>query len=81
MWSFCLGVQGEQFPSLLSQNLIKLIPEPDKLKMIAEMKEDYDELAEPEQFAVVVSELLLPLEKSKGQAYFSEKKLLNMTCT
>uniref|UniRef100_A0A670IHX7 Diaphanous related formin 1 n=1 Tax=Podarcis muralis TaxID=64176 RepID=A0A670IHX7_PODMU len=39
----------------LVQNLIKLIPEPDKLKMIAEMKEDYDELAEPEQFAVVIS--------------------------
>lgn len=33
------------------------MPEPDKLKMIAEMKEDYNELAEPEQFGVVVSAL------------------------
>nr|XP_034959433.1 protein diaphanous homolog 1 isoform X3 [Zootoca vivipara] len=39
----------------LVQNLIKLIPEPDKLKMIAELKEEYDELAEPEQFGVVIS--------------------------
>ncbi|XP_062986128.1 protein diaphanous homolog 1 [Elgaria multicarinata webbii] len=37
------------------QNLIKLMPEPDKLKMIAELKEEYGELAEPEQFGVVIS--------------------------
>ncbi|XP_015266616.1 PREDICTED: protein diaphanous homolog 1 [Gekko japonicus] len=37
------------------QNLIKLMPEPDKLKMIAELKEEYNELAEPEQFGVVIS--------------------------
>ncbi|KAJ6655472.1 hypothetical protein lerEdw1_005173 [Lerista edwardsae] len=37
------------------QNLLKLMPEPDKLKMIAEMKEEYNELAEPEQFGVVIS--------------------------
>ncbi|KAJ7338062.1 hypothetical protein JRQ81_010594 [Phrynocephalus forsythii] len=37
------------------QNLIKLMPEPDKLKMIAELKEEYSELAEPEQFGVVIS--------------------------
>lgn len=37
------------------QNLLKLMPEPDKLKMIAELKEEYSELAEPEQFGVVIS--------------------------
>ncbi|XP_060109936.1 LOW QUALITY PROTEIN: protein diaphanous homolog 1 [Heteronotia binoei] len=37
------------------QNLIKLMPEPDKLKMIAELKEEYSELAESEQFGVVIS--------------------------
>uniref|UniRef100_A0A8D0E4N6 Diaphanous related formin 1 n=1 Tax=Salvator merianae TaxID=96440 RepID=A0A8D0E4N6_SALMN len=37
------------------QNLIKLMPEPDKLKLIVELKEEYDELAEPEQFGVVIS--------------------------
>nr|XP_008107214.1 PREDICTED: protein diaphanous homolog 1 isoform X2 [Anolis carolinensis] len=37
------------------QNLIKLMPEPDKLKMIAELKGDYAELPEPEQFGVVIS--------------------------
>ncbi|KAL8194406.1 UNVERIFIED_CONTAM: Protein diaphanous 1 [Gekko kuhli] len=37
------------------QNLIKLMPEPDKLKMIAELKGEYNELAEPEQFGVVIS--------------------------
>ncbi|XP_042317758.1 LOW QUALITY PROTEIN: protein diaphanous homolog 1 [Sceloporus undulatus] len=37
------------------QNLIKLMPEPDKLKMIAELKDEYAELPEPEQFGVVIS--------------------------
>uniref|UniRef100_A0A8D2LK38 Diaphanous related formin 1 n=1 Tax=Varanus komodoensis TaxID=61221 RepID=A0A8D2LK38_VARKO len=37
------------------QNLLKLMPEPDKLKMIADLKGEYDELAEPEQFGVVIS--------------------------
>ncbi|XP_013926291.1 PREDICTED: protein diaphanous homolog 1 [Thamnophis sirtalis] len=37
------------------QNLIKLMPEPDKLKMIAGLKEEYNELAEPEQFGIVIS--------------------------
>uniref|UniRef100_A0A8C5RBN7 Diaphanous related formin 1 n=1 Tax=Laticauda laticaudata TaxID=8630 RepID=A0A8C5RBN7_LATLA len=38
------------------QNLIKLMPEPDKLKMIAGLKEEYNELAESEQFGIVVSD-------------------------
>ncbi|KAM6455387.1 protein diaphanous homolog 1 isoform 1-T1 [Liasis olivaceus] len=37
------------------QNLIKLMPEPDKLKMIAGLEEEYNELAEPEQFGIVIS--------------------------
>ncbi|XP_058030578.1 protein diaphanous homolog 1 isoform X2 [Ahaetulla prasina] len=44
------------------QNLIKLMPEPDKLKMIAGLKEEYNELAESEQFGIVISSVshLLP---------------------
>uniref|UniRef100_A0A670ZG87 Diaphanous related formin 1 n=2 Tax=Pseudonaja textilis TaxID=8673 RepID=A0A670ZG87_PSETE len=37
------------------QNLIKLMPEADKLKMIAGLKEEYNELAESEQFGIVIS--------------------------
>ncbi|XP_070602999.1 protein diaphanous homolog 1 isoform X2 [Erythrolamprus reginae] len=44
------------------QNLIKLMPEPDKLKLIAGLKEEYNELAESEQFGIVISSVsrLLP---------------------
>lgn len=38
------------------QNLIKQMPEPEQLKMLSELKEEYDDLAESEQFGVVVSE-------------------------
>lgn len=40
----------------LFQNLIKQMPEPEQLKMLSELKDEYDELAESEQFGVVVSE-------------------------
>lgn len=39
----------------LFQNLIKQMPEPEQLKMLSELKEEYDDLAESEQFGVVVS--------------------------
>lgn len=38
------------------QNLIKQMPEPEQLKMLSELKDEYDDLAESEQFGVVVSE-------------------------
>ncbi|NWI13922.1 DIAP1 protein, partial [Crypturellus soui] len=37
------------------QNLIKQMPEPEQLKMLAELKDEYNDLAEPEQFGVVIS--------------------------
>ena len=40
----------------LFQNLIKQMPEPEQLKMLSELKDEYDDLAESEQFGVVVSE-------------------------
>nr|XP_033948024.1 protein diaphanous homolog 1-like isoform X1 [Pseudochaenichthys georgianus] len=37
------------------QNLVKLLPEAEQLKVLGEMKEEYDDLAESEQFGVVMS--------------------------
>ncbi|XP_027697756.1 protein diaphanous homolog 1 isoform X2 [Vombatus ursinus] len=36
------------------QNLIKQMPEPEQLKMLSELKNEYDDLAESEQFGVVM---------------------------
>ncbi|KAM4875314.1 protein diaphanous homolog 1 [Thomomys bottae] len=36
------------------QNLIKQMPEPEQLKMLSELKDEYDDLAESEQFGVVM---------------------------
>lgn len=51
-------------PSLF-QNLIKQMPEPEQLKMLSELKDEYDDLAESEQFGVVVS-------KACGNKLFSD---------
>lgn len=48
----------------LPQNLIKQMPEPEQLKMLSELRDEYNELAESEQFGVVVS--ALPLESETG---------------
>lgn len=45
--------EGNLTPGLLAQ-LIKCIPEPEVLKKLAALKDCYADLAEPEQFAVVV---------------------------
>ncbi|XP_043377265.1 protein diaphanous homolog 1 isoform X2 [Chelonia mydas] len=39
----------------LVQNLIKQMPEPEQLKMLSELRDEYNELAESEQFGVVIS--------------------------
>ncbi|CAO2593829.1 Protein diaphanous homolog 1 [Lemmus lemmus] len=36
------------------QNLIKQMPEPEQLRMLSELKDEYDDLAESEQFGVVM---------------------------
>ncbi|KAH0618159.1 hypothetical protein JD844_017145 [Phrynosoma platyrhinos] len=53
--SAILEVNEAVLTESMVQNLIKLMPEPDKLKMIAELKDEYAELPEPEQFGVVIS--------------------------
>lgn len=46
------------------------MPEPDKLKMIAGLKEEYNELAESEQFGIVVSDY--PLQKRNNISFRKE---------
>lgn len=37
------------------EQLIKYMPEPEQMKQLAALKDEYDTMAEPEQFAVTVS--------------------------
>ena len=41
-------------PAMIEQ-LIKYMPEPEQMKKLAALKDEYDQLAESEQFGVVVS--------------------------
>lgn len=42
------------FPLFATKNLIKQLPAPEQLSVLGEMKDEYDDLAESEQFGVVV---------------------------
>lgn len=54
---------GASFPSdftcgvcvCVFQSLLKLLPEEEQLNVLLELKDEYDDLAESEQFGVVVS--------------------------
>uniref|UniRef100_A0A8C6V356 Diaphanous related formin 1 n=1 Tax=Neogobius melanostomus TaxID=47308 RepID=A0A8C6V356_9GOBI len=50
-----LEVNEKILTESLVQNLIKLLPGPEQLSVLAEMKDEYDDLAESEQFGVVMS--------------------------
>ncbi|KAM4586804.1 protein diaphanous homolog 1 [Fundulus diaphanus] len=50
-----LQVNEKILTESLVQNLIKLLPGPEQLNVLAEMKDEYDDLAEAEQFGVVMS--------------------------
>ena len=50
-------------PEMLEQ-LIKYMPEPEQLSALAELKAEYDSLAESEQFTVVVSATRWPSPSS-----------------
>ncbi|XP_043925014.1 protein diaphanous homolog 1 [Protopterus annectens] len=50
-----LEVNEKVLTESMVQNLIKQIPEQEQLHMLAELKDEYDELAEPEKFGVVIS--------------------------
>uniref|UniRef100_I3JBL6 Diaphanous related formin 1 n=1 Tax=Oreochromis niloticus TaxID=8128 RepID=I3JBL6_ORENI len=50
-----LQVNEKVLTESMVQNLIKQLPGPDQLGVLAEMKDEYDDLAESEQFGVVMS--------------------------
>ncbi|KAM4749701.1 protein diaphanous homolog 1 [Rhinophrynus dorsalis] len=49
-----LEVNEDVLTESMISNLIKQLPEPDQLQMLAEFKDEYNDLAEPEQFGVVM---------------------------
>ncbi|PIO38044.1 hypothetical protein AB205_0090190, partial [Aquarana catesbeiana] len=50
-----LQVNEEVLTESMISNLVKQLPEGDQIQMLAEFKDEYNELAEPEQFGVVMS--------------------------
>ena len=44
----------ENLTAAMLEQLIKYMPEPDVMGQLAELKKDYNDLAEPEQFGVEV---------------------------
>lgn len=50
-----LEVNEKLLTESMVQNLIKQLPGPEQLSVLAEMKDEYDDLAESEQFGVVMS--------------------------
>lgn len=50
-----LEVNEKILTESLVQNLLKQLPGPEQLSVLAEMKDEYDDLAESEQFGVVIS--------------------------
>ena len=49
-----LEVDEENLNTAIIEQLIRYMPEPEQMKQIASLKDQYQELAEPEQFAVEV---------------------------
>lgn len=50
-----LEVDEENLNTAIIEQLIRYMPEPEQMKQIASLKDQYQDLAEPEQFAVEVS--------------------------
>ena len=57
-------VDEPQLSSEMLEQLLKFIPEPEQLQALAQLKDEIDSLAEPEQFCVVVRNFTLPLSSS-----------------
>ncbi|XP_041845585.1 protein diaphanous homolog 1-like isoform X2 [Melanotaenia boesemani] len=53
--SAILQVNEKILTESMVQNLVKQLPAPDQLNILGEMKDEYDDLAESEQFGVVMS--------------------------
>ena len=50
-----MEVDEENLSSSILENLIRYMPEPEQMKQIEKLSDQYNDLAEPEQFAVTVS--------------------------
>ncbi|XP_077464737.1 protein diaphanous homolog 2 isoform X3 [Stigmatopora argus] len=61
-----LQVDEELLSESLIQNLIKNLPEQNQLTSLAELKSDYDELVESEQFGIVMSSVKLLRPRLNG---------------
>ncbi|XP_076021070.1 protein diaphanous homolog 1-like [Genypterus blacodes] len=71
-----LEVNEKIITESLVQNLIKQMPAPEQMATLAEMKDEYDDLAEAEQFGVVMSNVkrLMPrLEAIQFKLQFEEQ--------
>ncbi|XP_062852729.1 protein diaphanous homolog 1-like [Trichomycterus rosablanca] len=55
MKNVILEVNEKVLTENMVQSLLKLLPEQEQLNVLTELKEEYDDLAESEQFAVVIS--------------------------
>jgi diaphanous 2 len=61
-----LEVDEDNLSSAIIEQLIRYMPEPEQMKQIAGLKDQYNDLAEPEKFAVEVKDR----EKKGGIVYF-----------
>ena len=50
-----LEMDEENLTSAMVEQLIKYMPDPDSMNQVAGLKDEYKDLAEPEQFCVTVS--------------------------
>lgn len=53
-----IEIDDEHLDVAQIEQLIKYMPEPEQMKQLAGLKDEYDTLSEPEQFAVVVSAMV-----------------------
>ncbi|XP_009702702.1 PREDICTED: protein diaphanous homolog 2-like, partial [Cariama cristata] len=61
-----LEVDEEKLSESLIQNLVKNLPEQKELNALAELKDEYNDLAEPEQFGVVMSSVKMLRSRLDG---------------
>ncbi|NWS16398.1 DIAP1 protein, partial [Pachyramphus minor] len=64
--SIILEVDEEKLSESLIQNLVKNLPEQKELNALAELKDEYNDLAEPEQFGVVMSSVKMLRPRLNG---------------
>lgn len=53
-----LEVDEENLNTAIIEQLLRYMPEPEQMKQIASLKDQYQDLADPEQFAVEVAFML-----------------------